>query len=277
MNNHIVYSHICPNGKCYIGITGKSLSQRSGKNGEGYKRNRYFWKAIQKYGWDNFQHLVLIEGLSKEEACECEKYLISKYMTNVPEYGYNIASGGQYNSGFHFHHTDEAKRKISKASKGHITSYEQRKKISIARKGKFHPTENAKEKLRQAALNMTGEQKKQISKTVKKHWEEGRYNNRKTTSHSSWNKGLTKETDIRVAQCCRKKGEFHHTQEARQKMSLSHKGKIAHNRRPIMCIETNKRYEYIGQAFKETGINNIGKVLKTGGTAGGFHWRYLDE
>ena len=44
------------NGMCYIGITSRTLKERAGKDGKGYKRKRggRFWEAIQKYGWDSF-------------------------------------------------------------------------------------------------------------------------------------------------------------------------------------------------------------------------------
>lgn len=89
-----LYVHIAPNDKKYFGITSKDrVENRWGDNGDGYC-TQYFYRAIQKYGWDNFQHIVLLEGLSKEVACECEKYLIAKYHTNNPEYGYNLSAGG---------------------------------------------------------------------------------------------------------------------------------------------------------------------------------------
>lgn len=41
------------NGKVYIGQTIQSIENRW-KNGNGYKPCTYFYKAIQKYGWENF-------------------------------------------------------------------------------------------------------------------------------------------------------------------------------------------------------------------------------
>ena len=93
-----VYMHIAPNGKKYIGITRQeNPKKRWGSNGCGYMDNAYFWKAIQKYGWNNFQHEILFENLTKEEAEQKEIDLIAKYQSNKAEFGYNISSGGAYN------------------------------------------------------------------------------------------------------------------------------------------------------------------------------------
>ena len=89
-----IYCHIAPNGKIYIGQTSYPLNQRSGRNGTGYKTCVCFWNAIQKYGWENFGHVVLMDGLSKEMADIVEKELIKKYQTQNIEFGYNLSNGG---------------------------------------------------------------------------------------------------------------------------------------------------------------------------------------
>ena len=58
-----IYKYTAPNGKSYIGQTINSLKTRA-KNiisGTGYKKCTLFWKAIQKYGWNNFQVEILEE------------------------------------------------------------------------------------------------------------------------------------------------------------------------------------------------------------------------
>ena len=50
--NYCVYKHTTPNNKVYIGITCKDPNSRW-RNGEGYATQKYFYKAIKKYGWDN--------------------------------------------------------------------------------------------------------------------------------------------------------------------------------------------------------------------------------
>lgn len=88
-----VYKHTTPNGKSYIGIT-RQNPERRWQNGNGYSTQQYFYRAIQKYGWDNISHHVLEENLTHDEACDKEKYYINKFCTNNRKYGYNITSGG---------------------------------------------------------------------------------------------------------------------------------------------------------------------------------------
>lgn len=88
-----VYKHKSPNGKIYIGITSQE-PERRWQNGYGYATQQLFWRAIQKYGWDNFEHEILEENLTKEEAFQRENYYIDIFKSNQREYGYNITSGG---------------------------------------------------------------------------------------------------------------------------------------------------------------------------------------
>lgn len=91
-----VYMHINRiNQKKYIGQTKQSLSRRFRTNGEGYLHCTAFYNAIQKYGWDNFDHILIQDGLTAEEANNLEKQLIEQYQTTNQNYGYNISFGGE--------------------------------------------------------------------------------------------------------------------------------------------------------------------------------------
>lgn len=93
--NYKVYMHVNKiNDKKYIGITCLSLSQRSGKNGNNYKDCIHFWHAIQKYGWDNFDHIIIMDNLTREQACKKEIELIQELSTKYPDKCYNILPGG---------------------------------------------------------------------------------------------------------------------------------------------------------------------------------------
>ena len=86
-----VYCHTFPNGKKYIGIS-KDAEKRWGVNGCGYNTQPKMERAIKKYGWDNVDHEIIVDGLEKEQAEKLEIYLISELDTI--ENGYNSAIGG---------------------------------------------------------------------------------------------------------------------------------------------------------------------------------------
>ena len=115
-NHFIVYMHENKlNHKKYIGITGKKAEQRWQK-GKNYRTCTAFNRAIQKYGWDGFEHIILFTGQTEEEACQKEIELIAEYKTQDPDYGYNIAAGGGGTTGMH--HTEEMKSMMSERFKG---------------------------------------------------------------------------------------------------------------------------------------------------------------
>lgn len=90
---YCVYKHVTPSGKIYIGVTCKNPNRRWNR-GKGYILNQHFYRAIQKYGWDNITHEIVAEGLNKEQASQKERELISLYNANDRRYGYNHTSGG---------------------------------------------------------------------------------------------------------------------------------------------------------------------------------------
>ena len=126
------------NGKVYVGQTSKTLNDRS-RSGEGYKHNCTFYSAIKEYGWENFEHKILEECTSIEEAYSKEKHYIELYKSNKEEFGYNMTNGG--NKGTIL--SESAKERQSKSKTGeknpmknHIFSEEHRKNLSNALKGK---------------------------------------------------------------------------------------------------------------------------------------------
>lgn len=158
----VVYRHIAPNGKMYVGITSINPLYRW-NNGNGYYKQPLFFNAIKKYGWDNFKHEILLEGLTLEEANLAEKIFISYWNLTDTNFGYNLEGGGRENIKisestrkkmsesmmgdknpmFGKRHTEETKRKISAAHKGEKSSWygrkhteETKRKISKSNIGK---------------------------------------------------------------------------------------------------------------------------------------------
>lgn len=99
------------NQKVYIGITSQDCNARWRREGQGYKQQPKFYHAIEKYGWDNFEHIILFTNLTKELAEQKEIELIKLY--NSIENGYNIYPGGNL-----INHTEETKQKLSQIMKG---------------------------------------------------------------------------------------------------------------------------------------------------------------
>ena len=103
------------NGKVYIGQTTRSLEERIGE----HKRHKscIMYKAFKKYGFENFDIETIQICYSRDELNESEIKWIKYYdsMNN----GYNLCEGGNQTDGFH--HTQEAKNKMSKAKKGKYT------------------------------------------------------------------------------------------------------------------------------------------------------------
>lgn len=85
------------NDKKYIGITCRKPEHRWGKDGYSYK-GQVFKKAIEKYGWNNFDHVILFNELSAEDAYKKEQELIKLYKSNQKEFGYNLSAGGEHGS-----------------------------------------------------------------------------------------------------------------------------------------------------------------------------------
>lgn len=111
---YVVYRHIFPNGKCYIGITCAKPYHRRWRGGTGYCAQPKIYNAILKYGWENIRHELLYENLTVDDANQIEQEMIAKF--NSIENGYNISTGGGGTFGIPC--SEEKKLKIGYANRG---------------------------------------------------------------------------------------------------------------------------------------------------------------
>lgn len=126
-NTYCVYMHKNKiNGKVYVGSTkhGDDPSKRW-RNGKVYKGK--FRDDIDKFGWNNFDHYIIQDNLSLEEASKLEKLNIIAFNTTDSKYGYNINIAGNT-------HNKQSAQKISKSLKGRKMLEEAKHKMSKAQK-----------------------------------------------------------------------------------------------------------------------------------------------
>ena len=227
----------------YIGMTKQSLERRF-LNGRGYKHSSHFDAAIQKYGWDNFEHTVIAKDLSEDEAKELEIKLIQEYQTRDKRFGYNISPGGDWHC-----YSEEAKERLSKLfsgagnpNYGKSPTPEQRAERSRKYSGVNAPSygrETPIETCNKISAALIGkpcpnERKEQITNTLKQYYLD-----------NPVPKGFGRPP------------------------------------KKIVCIETGIIYDSIAEAARQLGINNkqgisqVAKGIKR--TCGGYHWKYYES
>lgn len=273
-----VYMHTNKlNNKVYVGITSGEPEKRW-KNGNGYpkKQQPVFYRAIKKYGWDNFEHIVFIKDVSKAEAVKIEISLIALYKTNCnkykqPSYGYNMTDGGEGSVGRPI--SDEAKRKLSDQMKGRFVgdknpfygkahTDDARQKMSKKHRGRTAPNKG---------IPMSDEQKIKISMTLQ------------VNTISEYTRQRVSETHLGVPR----------TDITKQRISESRKGKCvglsAQNARSVYCVELNEifwgatdaqiKYKISKNTICE--VCNGSKTKKSAGkhpeTGEKLHWLYTND
>lgn len=87
-----IYCYTSPSGKKYIGQTIQSINSRAKEEGKGYKQCSLFFRAIKKYGLENFK-VEILEEAPQELLNSKEIEWIKFYNTQAPN-GYNLTEGG---------------------------------------------------------------------------------------------------------------------------------------------------------------------------------------
>jgi group I intron endonuclease len=129
----------------------------------------YIKKSILKYGIENFKKEIIKNDINCQTSANIfEIIYIKKYNTIAP-CGYNLTKGGSSLNGYH--HTNETRKKMSKASKGRKKSIEHTIKNSESHKGQI-VSDETREKISKKLKGickpaMSNETKEKISKKLK--------------------------------------------------------------------------------------------------------------
>ena len=259
---YCVYVHTNKiNGKMYVGQTihGKRPHKRW-DNGNGYINCPYFYRAIKKYGWENFDHEVVANNLTAQEADSFEILLIKQLDTMNPNNGYNVEPGGAKNKTI----SDATRKKISESHMGdknpmygvrltgekngmygkHLSD-ETKRKISAAISGENNPNYGKK---------LSDEQKQKISKARL-----GKY-----AGENSYMYGR------------------HHTEDTKKKIGEAHNGEKSYNAKAVVQMDDDynviKIWSCMSDAYRSLNIcrQSIPEVLiGEQKHAGGYRWLYL--
>lgn len=304
--SYCVYMHVNKhNNKKYIGLTFRSPNERWGQNGseyfKTYPNGKYvhpvFAYALIKYNdWDNdWEHIIVADKLTKDDACQKEIELIAQYKTNVCKWkadamGYNMTDGGEGLCGYAF--TNERKEEYSVKFSGENNPFY----------GKHHTEETRKRNSEWHKENMFGENNPFYGK---KHSEESKRKNseshRKTAVVQLDKNGdyiaeyessidamkITKVRHSNIINCCRKQCKSAGGFIWQYKDEYDHTNKIVYHdnsKRPVVQLDKDGTficdYISISEASRITNTN-IGSIrnccLGSGKSAGGYIWVFKEN
>lgn len=270
------------NGKVYIGQTTKTLEERMKRHKQDSKKyDTYFYRAINKYGWNNFIWEIIHDNINDEDELDrLEEYYISLYQSfDNKEKGYNTQSGGK-----HFKITKEERQKRRLRAlgiknpmfgkpgtwKGKSFSLEHKKKISESLKGKAKPYfkgENNPSAKRIINIS-TGEVFGCIKDAANKY----------NISTNALFNNLSKKTKS----CCGCVWEYY--DENTHKNLKPTNIKVRNPKKQVYVKELDQVFKTATAAAKAIGCDNslVSKICKHTGTNGygvakGYHIKYVEE
>lgn len=279
---YYIYCHTFPNEKRYVGITRTSPERRWGK-GKNYSTCPLMDRAIQKYGWENIKHEVVDTAESKDEAEAKERHYIKQFMSDRPEYGYNILPGGDVADN---PLTDEMRHKLGNGQRGKSRTDEEKHRISVGVKTTFSRPE------RNGHLGMLHSKstRRKMSESQVKRWSDDpslRADAAARMRQRMNDPEFRAKVSANLSKFRRKPGEWTMPEEARFKIGDRNRGKWIGEKSP--CSKAVLQYDVNGEFIKRwanaceverAGIANRSNVAKCcrGNphvkTVGGFVWRY---
>jgi group I intron endonuclease len=233
------------NNKIYIG-SAVDISNRWRRHKrelrKGKHHNILLLRAWCKYGEQSFTFEILEEVSNSDHLLAYEQVYLDYYKSYEEDKGYNICKVA--GSPFGTKLSEETRRKISEANKGHIVSEETKKKIGEANSGR-KLTEEHKDKIRKINIG-----KKHTEETKRKMSEAGKgktfsEETRRKLSEAGKDKTFSEEHKKKLSEA--HKGKIRkinigkkHTEETKRKMSEAKKGKMLSEEHKKKLSEAHK-------------------------------------
>ena len=231
------------NNKIYIGQTKMTLEQRA-LNGFNYKGSTYFYNAIQKYGWENFEPVILKDNIETvEDANIWEDYFITLFDSNNPDIGYNLNRGGNNKNT-----SESTKKLISDKAK---ERYEDKTKNPMY--GKTHSADSLK-KMSDAKIGC---------------------------NNPMYGTKQSKETIEKRLQTCKERNvDYSHewTDEERERASKRFKEQAKKWSKKVECIEDEMTFDSITEASNYYGVDKTtlsGHLRGKQKTCKGRHFKFV--
>jgi len=233
-----IYIITSPTNRIYIGQS-IDIKRRTNQYKRGdCEEQRFLYNSILKYGWSSHT-LTIIEECCREELNRLEKYYIELYGSLNTERGMNLREGGDSSK-----MSEESKLKMSKSKKGLL--YGNKNPMY----GKVWIHKNDETKVLDSKL---------IDEFLSDGWELGNNHTKNNTNRKGVK--LSKETKQKISD-----NHAHHkpmlgkshTKETKDKISKSNRGRVAHNKRPIINIKSG-----IVFPSKREAADSIGMKVRT--------------
>lgn len=278
---YTVYCHLFPNGKRYVGITRNSPERRFGK-GMNYKTCVLLNRAIEKYGWDNVEHIILHTAETKVAAEDLERHYIRLFDSDNPMHGYNMLPGGDVATN---DATPEMRHKLGNGQRGKTRTQEEKQKISDGVKAVFaRPESNG-----HFGLKASEETRRKMSESHKARWtDELRSDAAERMRTRMSDPDYRKKVLDNLASYQRKPGDYHCSEETKKILSQSQKGRWIGEKsptaKPVLQFtkdgEFVKRWACAGEAARAgcADRRNIANCCHHKiQSAGGFVWKFEDD
>ena len=166
-NNYSVYQHVTPDNMYYFGQT-QNVEKRWSNNGAGYKGTSLY-PYIEKYGWNNIQHIVLFRDQTKENALWIENFLIETAREDGVCINKNRSGLISKEEGYKQEYREQNKNKIKKYQQ----EYFQKNKDKKQDYDKKYREQN-KQQIQEQKQQYYEENKQQIREQQKQYYEQNK-------------------------------------------------------------------------------------------------------